>query len=240
MNTYQDDPFAAADNPVIRPAEYFGKLEVDAWFCALVKGQGKVPFDGQQHPVDQRRTAVDLHVIPLADHKLNYPLTRGVIAESKEWTAIVWASLRDLGVQSLRELKDSERWCRVTTESTGRTYQSNGVTKDATTFRFLALYASEAECEAAFATSRNGGDDWLDTPAMQAAPTTNGRSTNGARTEQRERETALAFARILVKQSHSIPELGERLAQYPLVGRFFTVDSPEISEMIQAGELAPF
>ena len=234
---YADDPFAAAGNPAIRPADYFGKLEVDAWFCALVKGQGKVPFDGTMHPIDQRRTAVDLHVIPLADHKLNYPLSRGVIAESAEWSKVVWPSLRDLGVASLRELKDTERWCRVTTESTGRTYQSNGTTKEATTFRFLALYASEAECQAAFSASRNGngGDDWLDAP-VQAAPATNGT----AHAEQRERETALAFARILVKQSHSVLEVGERFAQYPLVGRFFTVDSPEISEMIQAGELAPF
>ena len=43
--TTTNDPFEAADNPQIKPAEYFGKLEVDAWFCALVKGQGKVPFD---------------------------------------------------------------------------------------------------------------------------------------------------------------------------------------------------
>ena len=235
---YADDPFAAADNPQVRPAEFFGKLEVDAWFCALVKRQGKVPFDGTMHPIDQRRTAVDLHVIPLADHKLNYPLSRGVIAESAEWTKIVWPSLRDLGIASLRELKDTERWCKVTTESTGRTYQSNGTTKEATTFRFLALYASEAECQAAFSASRNGnGEDWLDAP-VQAAPVNGSNGT--AHAEQRERETALAFARILVKQSHSIPEVGERFAQYPLVSRFFSVDSPEISEMIHAGELAPF
>ena len=235
---YANDPFEAADNPQVRPAEFFGKLEVDAWFCALIKGQGKVPFDNEQHPIDQRRTAVDLHVIPLADHKLNYPLTRGVIAESKEWTGIVWASLRDLGVQSLRELKDGDRWCRVTTEATGRTYQSNGVAKEATTFRFLALYTTEAECEAAFHASRNGSsDDWLDAPA-QAAPVNGSNGT--AHAEQRERETALAFARILVKLSHSVREVGERFAQYPLVSRFFSVDSPEIAQMIEAGELAPF
>lgn len=225
-----DDPFAAADNPQVRPAEYFGKLEVDAWFCALMKGQGKVPFDASLHPADQRRTAIDLHIIPLAGMNMNYPLTRGVIAESKEWAAVVWPSLRNLGVQSLRELKDSERWCKATVKPTGRTYQSNGVTKEATTFEFLALYATEAECEAAW---RGGKEiDWLDEPAAPA--------TNGNGNEQRERETALAFARILVKQSHSVPELGERFAQYPLVSRFFTVDSPEIAQMIEAGELAPF
>ena len=238
MTTYTNDPFEAADNPQIKPAEYFGKLEVDAWFCALVKGQGKVPFDTALHPADQRRTAIDLHVITLAAHNMNYPMTRGVIAESPEWTKTVWPSLRDLGIASLRELKDTERWCKVTTESTGRTYQSNGTTKEATTFRFLALYASEAECQAAFAASRNGGgEDWLDAPA-QAAPVNGSNGT--AHAEQRERETALAFARILVKQSHSIPEVGERFAQYPLVSRFFTVDSPEIAQMIMAGELAPF
>ena len=231
MTTYTNDPFEAADNPQIKPAEYFGKLEVDAWFCALVKGQGKVPFDGQQHPVDQRRTAIDLHVIPLAAHNMNYPMTRGVIAESPEWTKTVWPSLRDAGVQSLRDLKDTPRWCCVTTVSTGRTYQSNGVTKEATTFRFIALYASEAECQAAYNAQRGG--DWLDdTPAAPTAPA-NG---NG----DRERETALAFAKILTKQSRSVVELGQRLLEYPLVAKHFTVDSPEIEALIMAGELAPF
>lgn len=223
-----DDPFASADNPQVRPPEYFGKLEVDAWFCALVKGQGKVPFDNTLHPVDQRRTAVDLHIIPLAGMKMNYPLTRGVIAESKEWSGVVWPSLRNLGVQSLRELKDAERWCKATVEPTGRTYQSNGVTKEATTFKFLALYATEAECEAAWGGTKEA--DWLDEPATPAP------ATNGA--EQRERETALAFAAILVKQATSLVELDERLKQFPLVSKFFSVDSPEILEL--AGELAPF
>ncbi len=220
-----DDPFAAADNPQVRPAEYYGKLEVDAWFCALMKGQGKVPFDASLHPIDQRRTAVDLHIIPLAGMNMNYPLTRGVIAESKEWAAVVWPSLRNLGVQSLRELKDSERWCKATVKPTGRTYQSNGVTKEATTFEFLALYGTEAECEAAW----RGTTDWLDEPAP---------ATNGNGNEQREKETALAFAKILVKQATSQGELAQRLAEFPLVSRFFTVDSPEIQEI--AGELAPF
>lgn len=231
MTTYTNDPFEAADNPQIKPAEYFGKLEVDAWFCALVKGQGKVPFDPALHPADQRRTAVDLHVITLPAHGLNYPMTRGVIAESPEWTKTVWPSLRDAGVQSLRDLKDTPRWCCVTTVSTGRTYQSNGVTKEATTFRFIALYASEAECQAAYNAQRGG--DWLDdTPAAPTAPA-NG---NG----DRERETALAFAKILTKQSRSVVELGQRLLEYPLVAKHFTVDSPEIEALIMAGELAPF
>ena len=56
--SYANDPFDAADNPSIRPAEFFGKLEVDAWFCALIKGQGKVRFDNERHPIDQRRTGV--------------------------------------------------------------------------------------------------------------------------------------------------------------------------------------
>lgn len=229
MTTYTNDPFEAADNPQIKPAEYFGKLEVDAWFCALVKGQGKVPFDPALHPADQRRTAVDLHVITLPAHGLNYPMTRGVIAESPEWTKTVWPSLHDAGVQSLRDLKDTPRWCCVTTVSTGRTYQSNGVTKEATTFRFIALYASEAECQAAYNAQRGG--DWLDdTPAAQPA---NG---NG----DRERETALAFAKILAKQSRSVVELGQRLTEYPLVAKHFTIDSPEIEALVMAGELATF
>lgn len=227
--THYDDPFAAADNPQVKPAEYFGKLEVDAWFCALAKGQGKVPFDPSMHPADQRRTAVDLHIIPLEEAGMNYPLTRSLIAESGEWSKIVWASLRDLGVQSLRELKDADRWCRATTKATGRTYQSNGTTKEATTFEFLALYNSEAECRAAYQAAR--GPDWLD-----SAPVTNGNGGNGA--ADKERETALAFATILVKQANSVVELEGKLKEFPLVSKYFTVDSPEIVAM--TGDLAAF
>ena len=133
----------------------------------------------------------------------------------------MWLSLRNLGLRSLRELKDGDRWCRVTTVATGRVYNSNGVTKEATTFVFLNLYATETECEAAFRASRNGdGDDWIDAPAA-ATPANGAQSTNGtAHAEQRERETALAFARILAKQATSVPELAARLAEYPLVSRF--------------------
>lgn len=229
--TYTNDPFEAADNPQIKPTEYFGKLEVDAWFCALIKGQGKVPFDPALHPADQRRTAIDLHVITLAAHGLNYPMTRGVIAESAEWAKTVWPSLQAAGVASLKELKGADRWCKVTTIGTGRIYQSNGATKEATTFKFLATYASEAECQAAYNASR--GEDWLDeAPPAQPA--------NGAPAVDRERETALAFAKILAKQSRSVVELGQRLAEYPLVSKHFTIDSPEIEALIMAGELAPF
>lgn len=234
MNTpTHDDPFAAADNSQIRPPEFWGKLEVDAWFCALIKGQGKVPYDATLHPADQRRTAIDMHIISLPSINLNYPVTRSLIAESNEWSKIVWPSLRDLGINSLRDLKDAEYWCRATTEPTGRTYNSNGVTKQATTFRFLELYKSESECDAAYLVSRE--PDWLDSPAP-AAPAVNG--TNHA--EQRERETALAFARILVKQSGSVVELASRLAEFPLVSKYFTVDSPEIQQEIALSEVPVF
>jgi len=54
------DPFDAASNPPVQTYDLFGKVELSAWACALVKGQGKVAFDPSVH--EKRFTAIDIFI----------------------------------------------------------------------------------------------------------------------------------------------------------------------------------
>src|SRR4051812_36836343 len=75
----------------------FGSIEVDLWKCILVKGTGKVLFDTTAHGADQKRTAIDLSLIPLQTARNHEAIKRNLIAESKEWTQIMRPSLTALG-----------------------------------------------------------------------------------------------------------------------------------------------
>src|SRR5687768_5866954 len=91
-----DDPWASADCATWDPSfSVFGLVQAEVWYCALVKGVGKVPFDPAQHTADQRATAVTISVIPvLPDQR---PTERQLIAESSEWAKTVNPSIKALG-----------------------------------------------------------------------------------------------------------------------------------------------
>ena len=59
---------------------FLGAVNVDVFYCVLVKGLGKVPFDPNQHNQDQRRTSIDITIDPLPDSKSIYPIERDMIA----------------------------------------------------------------------------------------------------------------------------------------------------------------
>ena len=229
--TFVNDPFEAASKAAPLPTEYYGQVEVDAWFCVLVKGEGRVPFDPQQHSIDQRRTAIDMAIIPLAASGMNYPLERRMLAESKEWRNIVWPSLKALGFNSLREVNGA--WVKVKLVPTGRKYiNSAGEEKEATTFKFLAVYDSEEECEAAYLGTSATEED--EPSAPEAQPADNSQANDG------ERATALQFAQIIVQQALAAfpndlnaakTRVTQEFAKMPIVSKYFTVDSPEIAAL---------
>lgn len=137
------DPLEAANEVQPQSMHYFGQVLLSAWYCALVKGSGKVVFDPAQH--DKKFTAIDLTLAPTANSKATYTIERQYVAEFKEWAGTVLPSLHALGSSPMAA---NGKWAHVEMVKTG-TYTKNGEVKDLTSPRFLALYASEQECEAA-------------------------------------------------------------------------------------------
>lgn len=169
-----NDPWDVASEATLQPRSYFGQIQVDTWFCALVKGVGKEPFDPAKHK--QRATAVDISLLPIAEQNISFELKRETIAESPEWVRIIWQSLKDLGMTSLRDAHG--KWAKMQQVPSGRKYRDkNGEEKEATTFRFLAIYPDEAACRAAYLA--DAGKTEEPAPAPAAVPTAAPSNGNG-------------------------------------------------------------
>lgn len=226
MNNHMD-PLDALDNPELRSPEYFGQVSMHTWFCVLEKGIGKVDFDPAKHGIDARRTAVKIGLLPLPEHNTNQDIFRDQIAESREWASLVLPSIKNLGITA-RELDG--KWVKLTFQPTGRTYTKTDpmtgetVTRDATTFKFLALYADEAACRAAYQAERAGNGGNGGTAAPASAPVRSG---------NQEKETALKFVKPLIARSGGDEaKLEQLIAGMPLLSKHFSVQSPEVQELL--------
>ena len=239
------NPWASAENPQTFSNDFWGEMKVDVWFCALVKGQGKIPYD--PNTVDpktgeapRRYTAVDLTLFPLQETRLANPVKRHMLAEFGEWPDIVLPSLKDLGLTKLQDL--SGKFARAEMVSTGRKYtNSNNEQKDATTFKFVAIFNTEQECVDAWKNRNgngNGTTTQAQTPSWEAPANDNGNG-NG----EKEKETATkflgAYVQNAVRTASKDPikaqaELGVQIAAQPLLSKYFTADSPEVIEMVMA------
>ncbi len=212
----------------------WGQCEAKSWWCVLEKGIGKVEFDPQVHSPDQQRTAIDIIIHPLTDMGLTFDLARNMIAESREWASFVLPSIRDLGV-SPKEING--KWVKVQTvpvtdkASNPVTYtDSNGAVKEKTTIKFLAVFPNEEACRA----------DYLANSGKVPQPDTQYAGGNGNSNGNQERDTALKFLKVYVENAcrgqsdlQAIrSQLATQLAQQPLISKYFTVDSPEVVQMI--------
>lgn len=238
MNTQFVDPWDSAEQA--KEPQYsnviWGQCEARSWFCVLEKGIGKVEFDPQMHSPDQRRTAIDIIVRPLPDMNLAFDLTRNMIAESREWASIVLPSIRDLGI-SPKQLNGS--WVKVQTvpltDKSGNTItytDANGIVKEKTTIKFMAIFKNEDECRADYLANSGKAQD------TQYKMKENGNGGNG--NSNKERETALKFLKVYVENAcrgqsdlNAIRRTLElNIIQQPLISKYFTVDSPEVIKMI--------
>lgn len=232
-----EDPFETLDNPQLVSPEFYGQMKLDVYFCILEKGVGKVDFDPNKHALDQRRTAIKLMLIPLPEHNAKYDIMRDQIAESKEWAGLVLPSIKSLGLASVRELQD--KWVKISFQPTGRSYTKTDpntgetVTKDASTFKFLALYPNKEACRAAYQAERgsNGnGHEQASGNGSQAAGNTGATATSPV---AKEKETALKFVKALVaKHNGAEAPIGAAIAAMPLLAKHFTVESPEVQQLI--------
>lgn len=233
-----DDPFDSAENPVVRQAEFWGKVELDMFYAVLQKGVGKVPFDPQQHSADKRVTAIDIKVFPVAEQNVTYDVSRNMIAESREWAGIVLPSIKSLGL-TVRELNG--KYVHVVQKATGATYENkSGETKEKTTFEFVKLFPTEAACIADYMTA--GGTistPQYEAPARAAAQEAAAAPANG-NGNGKERETALKFLGAIVENAargqtdvYAIQtKIAGTIATIPLINKHFTADSPEVLNLI--------
>jgi len=214
-----DDIWESVDNVELPIGTYFGKVNFDVWYCVLRKGEGAVPFDPQQHNVDERRTMVHIMITPLSSSRAQFLTERKCLAESREWAKIVLPSIKALGLKSARELEN--RWVQYVMQPTGRSYtDKNGIEKQTTIPKFLAVYESEEQAEQARSTLYAGAQ-----PEQEPQPDGNGNS---------ERKVAELFLKSLVQTvGKDRDKVAALLASQPLVSKYFTVDSPEVQALLE-------
>ena len=227
-----NDPFEAATQAGEGRNTYFGKAEVTAGFVTLKKGVGKQPFNESLDDMRDRRTEVKIVVNPIDAMGLTILLQRDLIAESAEWSRYTWASLRDkCNLKNVRELNG--KWCKLTLQATGETYTTKrGETQERKAFVFEAVYSTAAEATAAFYAD-NGGQPEVE-PAMAVDMGHGaGSNGNGAAATNAERETALQFLKVLVKQAGGDKsKLATSIAAMPMIAKYYTADSPEVVQMM--------
>lgn len=235
MDTPVYDAWELASNPTSGYTnEFWGQIKIDAWVCALVKGVGKVPYDPNVHK-SAPATALEIEIIPLPEMNVTNPRAtqRSLIAGSNEWREIGWPSLTALGIANLREAVG--RWARVEMVPTGDTYEKDGRTKERTTFKFITLFADEAACRADYGVGNK-------TPAQAAPATPATAPTNGG--GDAEKAAAFQFAKVIVGNAmkgcagkpldEAMNEVTKALALYPGVGKYFSVQSAEIVELMMS------
>jgi hypothetical protein len=239
-------------NPPEQKSEWFGQVLVNAWFCALVKGQGKVAWDpnvtdpATGQPM-RRYTCIDIKIEPMTEQPFANSIERSFLAEFGDWVDTVLPSLKDISITSLQALNNA--WVRVEMVPNGTYVDKNtGETKKSTTFKFVALYSNEQACRAAYQAARgvagavptNGNGNGNGYAQAPAATPTNG---NGNGNNAHERETAEKFLPAFVDNAwrkaggdldKARTELATIIAGQKLLATYFTVDSPEVLVLLMA------
>ena len=237
------DPFASASAPVVQSFDLWGKVEISAWACALITGQGKVPYD-PTNPNHRRYTAIDIFIQPLPEIDVKYPksLEEHWIGEFPQWAKITLPSIKALGIDNVREING--KYARITRVPNGKKYEKKdqmgnltGEMKDETTFKFLAFYRDEDECRAAYLAA--GGQ-----------PSANGNGHNVAQVAPEESEKTQAYNIMKVVIANvkngktTVQEVQEAIkthAFYPHISKFYTVDSDETVGLIyELTNILPF
>ena len=221
-----NDPYESATEATIRPRDYYGQVHIDAWFCILQKGTGKVAFDPQVHNVDQRCTAITMSMIPLAEMNVTFKLERETIAESREWAGIILPSIKAAGCASVKEANG--KFAKLQQVPTGRKYRTgSGEEREATTFKVLAFFPDEAACrQAYYAETGKAPDGSEPIPGFDDEPAKPAANVGAAK------QFILAFA----KQKHfDIEATREVCRQQPMITNAIDVDSDEFTAIVAEG-----
>jgi len=127
-----------------------------------------------------------------------------------------------LGMKSARELEN--KWVQYVMEPTGRTYTDrNGLEKQNTMPKFLAVYDSEEAAE------RAKGELYAKAVDKEVVQTNGGGGNGNA-----ERKVAELFLKSLIQTvGNDRQKVASLLASQPLVSKYFTIDSPEVQALLE-------
>jgi hypothetical protein len=226
------DAFDSAVNAAENRGIYYGKVQISAEYVVFSKGIGKLSYVEGKHEPKDRRTEVSFVLSPIDEMGMTNLIQRSVIAESDEWAKIVWPSLRDgCGIKSPRDA--DSKFVKAILVANGRSWvNKSGDKQEGTAMKFVTIYPDEMTCKAAFASDGNS----VRVPSTTAAPN----STDAAmavdmtpNAQNPERETAKMFLPTLIKSSGGNRDaLAKMIVGMPIIAKWFTVDSPEIAELM--------
>lgn len=220
MSTAVSDPMAAAVADAESASQYFGKMEVDAQFIVLRKGERKrVWIEGES--TEGRTTEVTIRLNPLDITGMTRMVERQVLSNSSEWSRIVWPSLRDLGAKDLEFLRG--KFAHVQLVPSGRKWNNKeGEEVIGTTFRFVKVFDLESDCVKAW--EKLTGGTQAHTPSAAPQPT-----------NDVEKAAAASFLPHIVNANKSdLNALAHALASMSPINKYFTVDSPEVQQLLKA------
>lgn len=225
------DPWEESAHATAPTNAFYGQISLDMWPCVLIKGQGKVPFDPTRDPEDNRRTAVDIAITPLAGSRAQFSIVRSIIAQSPEWYKHIWPSLKALGLTNPKQAVG--KWCKLERVPTGKTYRSNrdGVERDELVIKFLALYDTEDECRAAYEADTgqpaSASDDDEPIPGFEDV------RTNAAPAEDPQRKMAISFLQAIAKQHKGDMDAIKRaVGNVSLITLHFDPESDEFRNIV--------
>lgn len=250
------DPYAAAAGAEIQTRPIYGELDIEAYPAIFEKGKGKVrldPKDVGNYERWQVRTIVDMRIFPIADTRNGRPIDRNVCANGDydtntkrtfySWIKIVRPSLDALVGHRIGQadiLALNGKHVKAELVPDGRKYRNkDGDELDSTILRFLAIYANEAECRAAY--YADSGREAPDADGSEPIP---GFEPAAAATQVKPataitRESARMFLAAIIKDSGSdMGQLTGKLQMMPMITEHFPLGSDElqaaISEIIAA------
>lgn len=252
--TQTHDPFAEAMNPTPPANVVYGQILFDIYFCALIKGQGKVVFDPTQHNPRQRKTAVKIDIVPLPETGMSFDVSREFIAEFPKdgWLMVTLPSLRDdCGITDLSGL--SEQYVKAEMVVYGSYTKKDGSEGDLSAPKILAIYPDRESCLEAWETdepekaAKNeipGFDKPADIDAINEE--LYGSSGNGDKpVNEAQRKVALGFLPGIVRSCRQpdnnidLAALTQKLAETPLIKDYFTMASPEVLAEVEKAMAEP-
>lgn len=216
---------------------YWGQINVDGQFVVFQKNVGKLSYIEGQHDPKERRTEIEFVLSPIDEMGVSSLIQRSMIAESREWSDIVWPSLKKF-VKRPHDIDG--RFVKVQMVPNGRSWadKTTGEMKQGTTFKFLDVYQHEAACKAAFVAESGIASTVDDNPAMgidMSPLETIKPKAPAAPTVDPERETAVLFLPALIKQAGGdVAKLESLIKAMPMVAKFFTIQSVEVQKLMAA------